>query len=173
MHGKAVRPLAWVIALGLPVLLFAAWFVVPLGVFGPHHPTLSWACFGLSLVGVAITLLRQIQQEVIGERGHPALVIIMLVCFSIVLFATAYLAMARTPGEFPGISTKVDSLYFTVITMATVGYGDIVPTGQTARVLVMVQILYTLVFLTAGATAINSRLRRALEQRADRRRRHG
>ncbi|MFJ1704462.1 potassium channel family protein [Kitasatospora sp. NPDC088346] len=171
--SRAPRPVAWVVSLGLPVLLFALWFVIPMGVFGPQHPVASWISFGLALVGVAITLLRQIQQELLGERGHPVLVIVMLLCFSILLFSTAYLAMARTPGEFQGISTKVDALYFTVITMATVGYGDIVPSGQVARVVVMLQILYTLVFLTAGATAINRRLRSSLEQRVDRRRHRG
>ncbi|MEV4615029.1 ion channel [Kitasatospora sp. NPDC049258] len=174
MSRTVGRPMQWAITLGLPTLLFTVWFAIPLNVFGPHNPTLSWIVFSLALAGVAIMLLWQIQQELVGGKGHPVLVIMMVLCFSILLFATAYLAMARTEGEFSGgLTTKVDALYFTVITMATVGYGDIVPSGQSARVVVMVQILYTFVFLTAGGASINRRVRSGLEQRADRRRHQG
>ncbi|MER8187024.1 ion channel [Kitasatospora sp. NPDC094015] len=174
MSRTVGRPLQWLVTLGLPTLLFLLWFAVPLDVFGPHHPTLSWVVFGVALAAVAFVLLWQIQQELVAAKGHPVLVIMMLLCFSILLFASAYLAMARTPGEFEGgLTTKVDALYFTVITMATVGYGDIVPSGQSSRVVVMVQILYTFVFLTAGGASINRRVRSGLEQRADRRRHQG
>ncbi|MEU9131746.1 ion channel [Kitasatospora sp. NPDC048540] len=172
MARRGAQPLAWVIILGLPFLMVTVWFLLPLDVFGPHHPALSWTVFAVLLVGVAVSLLRQIQMELIGERGHPVLVIIVVLCFSMLLFSTAYLAMAKDPNEFPGINTKVDALYFTVITMATVGYGDIVPVGQAARVVVMLQILYTLVFLTAGGAAISRRLKTTMERRADQRR-HG
>jgi hypothetical protein len=46
-----------------------------------------------------------------------------------------------------------------VVTPATIGYGDITPRGQTARVVVMLQIVYSFVFLTAAATALSRRLR--------------
>ncbi|HUY70073.1 MAG TPA: NAD-binding protein [Candidatus Baltobacteraceae bacterium] len=39
------------------------------------------------------------------------------------------------------IGTVVDALYFTVATVTTVGYGDIVPVSQTARIFVMVLVV--------------------------------
>ncbi|MYR42655.1 potassium channel family protein, partial [Streptomyces sp. SID5910] len=52
-----------------------------------------------------------------------------------------------------------DSMYFTVVTLATVGYGDITPQGQTARIVAILQILYSFVFLTAAGTALGQQLR--------------
>jgi hypothetical protein len=142
---------------GGPALMVALWAVLPLGVFGPHHPTVSWVSFVAALVLLAGTLIRQVRAELSGRPGHPALVIVQLIAASVVVFATTYLALSRD-GEFHGLHTKIDALYFTVITLSTVGYGDIVPAGQEARVVVMLQILYSLVFLTAGAASVSRRL---------------
>ena len=45
------------------------------------------------------------------------------------------------PGEFDGLLTRIDALYFVVTTLVTVGYGDIHPVGQLARALVSVQMV--------------------------------
>lgn len=160
----------WLLLPCAPVLLFAAYFTVPLGTFGPHHPVLSWTVFGLLLALLAGLLLREMQSIMLERpRGLPGIVILLLSIVTLLVFSTCYLALARAPNQFTGLSTRVDALYFTVITAATVGYGDIVPVSQTARVIVMVQILYTLVFLTAAATAVGQRVRGQLDVRARRR----
>jgi hypothetical protein len=66
----------------------------------------------------------------------------------------------------------VDALYFTLVTLATIGYGDITPRGQAARGTVVVQILYSFVFLTAAATALSRRVRRLTQARLSGRTRH-
>jgi hypothetical protein len=69
----------------------------------------------------------------------------------IVGFACGYYAMARhAPGQMEGIGTKTDAIYFTVTVVSTVGFGDIVPTGQAARVLASVQMIFDLAFLALG-----------------------
>ncbi|BAJ29334.1 MULTISPECIES: potassium channel family protein [Kitasatospora] len=151
-----------------PVLLLVLYFTVPLGWFGPHHPAVSWSAFGVLLTVLGIGLLREVRLQVLGQSRHPVPRILILLCSALVVFATAYLAMSRDPGELDGLTTKVDALYFTVITMATVGYGDIHPSGQAARVVVMLQLLYTVVFLTTGVTALT----RQVKTRAVKRARH-
>jgi len=165
----------WAVGLlvGGPVVLLTAYFTLPIGVFGPEHPQLSWVSFAVALALVAVLLLRTLGQELLGVPGRPGVVILLLSCSALVIFATGYLALARDPNQFSGLQTRIDALYFTVITMSTVGYGDIYPHGQQARVVVMVQILYTLVFLTAGATAIARRMRTRFADRATHRRTSG
>ncbi|MFF7637194.1 potassium channel family protein [Kitasatospora sp. NPDC008050] len=169
--SRAARWPRLLLAASAPLLL-VVFFTVPLGTFGPEHPVLSWSVFALLQATLAGLLLREIQLIVVGSpRGRPGLGIPLLSLVALLVFAGAYLSLARDPGEFKGLSTRIDALYFTVITMSTVGYGDIAPLGQSARVVVMLQILYTLVFLTAGATAVGQYLRGRLGERA--RQRHG
>ncbi|GAA2121161.1 potassium channel family protein [Kitasatospora saccharophila] len=156
----------YLVLLAGPVLLLTAYFTVPLDWFGPHHPLLSWLVAGSLLVLLGLGLLREVRLQVLGRSRHPAPRILFLLCGALVVFATSYLGMARQPGELEGLTTKVDGLYFTVITMATVGYGDIHPSGQTARIVVMLQLLYTVVFLTTGVTALTRQVKTRAVQRA-------
>ncbi|MEV8093642.1 ion channel [Kitasatospora sp. NPDC085879] len=161
--------LGLVAMLGGPTLMLTAWFLVPIGVFGPEHPMISWTAFGVALVGLAAALLHEIWAELTERPGHPAFVIMVLISAALILFATTYLSLAKSPGTFHGtVQTRLDALYFTVITMATVGYGDITPVSQEARGVVMLQILYTLIFLTAGATSVSRRTRNLVGRRLGR-----
>lgn len=45
-------------------------------------------------------------------------------------------------------------------TLATVGYGDVHPTGQMARVLVTVQMAFNLVFIGALLSVLSDQMRR-------------
>ncbi|TJY69016.1 two pore domain potassium channel family protein [Arthrobacter sp. CAU 1506] len=66
----------------------------------------------------------------------------------IVLFASSHATMSYwDPNAFSEPLDRTDSLYFTITTLATVGYGDIVPVSQAARVSVTVQMVTGLVLL--------------------------
>ncbi|MEN3584444.1 ion channel [Streptomyces sp. ZYX-F-203] len=145
-----------------------AYFLLPLDLLGPRRPALSWSVFCLVLAVVAVSLLRQVRHVLTDRAGtRPGMAIALLTVLVMHVFAAADYSLAKQPGEFTGLETRLDALYFTVVTLATVGYGDITPSGQTARVVVIVQILYTLVFLTAGATALGQRLRAIAVRRAE------
>src|SRR4051794_38590766 len=70
----------------------------------------------------------------------------------LVMFAAAYVVLAQdNPTNFSTASlTRTDSLYFTITVFSTVGFGDITATSQTARVLVIIQMLLDLVILGLG-----------------------
>lgn len=162
--GLPVR--GWVVGTTCAAVMTLGYFLVPLEHFGTGRPLLSWAVFIALLAAVALLLLVQIRDVITDDpRARPGIVIPLLVCLTVVVFAGAYHVLARHPGEFSGLSTRTDALYFTVVTLATVGYGDIVPTGQSARVVTMVQILYTFVFLTAATTTLSRRLRSRIGER--------
>ncbi|AGN02735.1 Kef-type transporter NAD-binding protein 2 [Salinarchaeum sp. Harcht-Bsk1] len=64
--------------------------------------------------------------------------------------------------EFSGVSTVLDAFYFTLVTASTVGYGDVTPTTQVARLFTM----SVLVFGTATfAIALGTLLAPILESR--------
>ena len=102
----------------------------------------------------------------IRTHSHPlaqALAVISLMLSLIVAgFAAGYYSLAINSTQFPGIHTRLDGLYFTIVTIGTVGYGDITPVGQGARAMVSVQIMLN---LTLIATVIRLLGRVASESR--------
>jgi len=106
----------------------------------------------LILLAVAVWQLRQI-----GRDRYPVVrageALTTTVPLFLLLFASAYFAMAprASPANFNTHSlTRTDSLYFTVTTFSTVGYGDITAASQTARLVVTAQIILDLLALGLG-----------------------
>ncbi|WP_324616665.1 potassium channel family protein [Streptomyces sp. SCSIO 75703] len=162
--------LAWLLCAAAGVGMVVAYFLAPLDQLGPRRPALSWALFAGALCVVAGLLLREIRNVLVDRpRTRPGVMITLLILVTVHVFSTAYYALAKEPGQFAGdLRTRLDALYFTIVTLATVGYGDIAPSGQTSRTVAVIQILYSFVFLTAAATALTQRMRRVLERRAER-----
>jgi voltage-gated potassium channel len=88
----------------------------------------------------------------------------------LVLFAAIYIRIADLDGSaFSEPLSRTDSLYYTITVFSTVGFGDIVPRAELARVVTMVQMLGDLVFvglvlqLMIGAVKLG-RQRRAVSE---------
>jgi voltage-gated potassium channel len=80
----------------------------------------------------------------------------------LVVFAAVYVLLVNTdPASFTQTLTRTDVLYFVVTVFATVGFGDISPVTEVARVLVTVQMVCDLLLiglvLRVFLTAVNSR----------------
>ena len=151
-----------------PLLLTIAYFTIPFDVLGPHHRILSWLILAglltLLAVGMVVTTNRALT-DTSGRYRHPGLGILLLSWAAILVFAASYWAMATRHGQFVGLQTRLDALYFTGVTMATVGYGDVHPSGQAARAMVLVQLVYTFAFLVGGITALRTRARASVVRR--------
>ena len=66
----------------------------------------------------------------------------------IVLFAVSHATMSSWDADaFTEPLDRTDALYFTITTLATVGFGDIAPVSQFRRIVVMVQMVTGLVLL--------------------------
>jgi voltage-gated potassium channel len=87
---------------------------------------------------------------------HPRLrairALVVGVPMLVVVFAATYFTVAsQQPGAFSEALNRTDGLYFTVTVFATVGFGDITPVTELARVLVTIQMLVGV--LTVGVVA--------------------
>lgn len=88
-----------------------------------------------------------------GVRAVEA--VATLVPLFLLLFATLYYLLGRAvPGSFNTSLSRTDSLYFTLTTFSTVGYGDIAATTSGARIAVMFQIVSDLVVIGVGIKAL-------------------
>jgi hypothetical protein len=122
----------------------------------------------LGLVLYAALLVWQVRQ--IASAEHPRLRAIETLAFSVPLFilafAALYFATAHgTPASFSQGLSRTDALYFTVTVFATVGFGDIVPVSQGARVMVMIQMLGDLILVGIVAHVIVGAVRTGLRRK--------
>ena len=75
----------------------------------------------------------------------------------LLMFAWIYLTMSRSdPGYFSVHLDRTESLYFTVTVFSTVGFGDITPQLDIARLVTMVQMIADLVVVAVVVRLIFS-----------------
>lgn len=123
---------------------------------------------GSGMLGFLIMLVRQIRVDASSpDRPYRSTERLLTVLYvSVLFFATIYYWLSISdPREFSSLETRIDALYFTVVTMSTVGFGDVNATGQVARAFVTVQILFNLVYLGAAAQLVVRAIRRGNELR--------
>ncbi|MFE6056817.1 ion channel [Kitasatospora sp. NPDC056446] len=156
---------AWCWLLLAFTLLMTGYFTLPLEWFGDRRPFLSWSAFVAALAGLTWLMLAKIVGVLRGTARRPVVWLVFLIGLAATIFAATYFALGAHKAEFAGLETRLDALYFTVVTMATVGYGDITPAGQTARLVVVLQIGYNFVFLAAAAGTASRAVRSSVERR--------
>jgi hypothetical protein len=119
---------------------------------------------GVLLVGVLVWQIRRILRAPLPElRAVEALGAV--IALFLVLFATTYLALPHTsPVSFNQHLDHTRSLYFTISVFSTVGFGDIIPSTDTARILVSAQMLLDLVVIGAVVKLLVTAARTGLGQ---------
>jgi voltage-gated potassium channel len=104
----------------------------------------------------------------------PALAFLTFYSLLVIVFACLYRivdgAVAEPMFAFAGTRRAMafpDALYFSVVTLSTIGYGDVVPVGPAARLLASIQSVMGLLLLLFG---FNEILRVGREHDSDRQR---
>ena len=86
----------------------------------------------------------------------------------LLLFASTYFVMERaSAASFTEPLTRTDALYFTVTVFTTVGFGDIAAKSETARIVLIVQMLADLASHGAGVRVLLGAVQRGRERRSD------
>jgi voltage-gated potassium channel len=124
----------------------------------------------IGLLGVAAVVVWSVRtiagSRYPGVRAAEALALILPLF--LLLFASTYFEMERnSPSSFTEPLTRTDALYFTVTVFTTVGFGDITAKSETARVVLIVQMLADLVLLGAGVRLLLGAVQRGRERRPE------
>ena len=154
-------------ALGSAVALVAIYYLLPV------DRVATWVAVTVLVAGlVALIALIGFQVRWIIRSRFPAVRAVEALAISLplflLLFASTYLVMATiSASNFSQPLTHTGSLYFTVTVFGTVGFGDIVATTETARLVVMGQIVADLVILGIGARIILGAVTRGRQRRPE------
>ena len=96
-----------------------------------------------------------------SRLGRPAFAFFTLYSFSVIVFAMIYRIMDRVTESSifliegqPGAISFTESLYFSLITMSTVGYGDITPASEALRVVVGIEVMVGIMLFLFGFAEI-------------------
>lgn len=167
MAAPRLSPLRRTLRSGLTVLaMLLVYAVIPIP--GRHAP----AAFDLLLLAVGVAVLVYVvvalARQAVSEDDSGVRIEALIAVFYalVVFFSVIYLGIASQPDEFVGLTDRVDSLYFTMTTLTTVGYGDIYAAGTTARIAVTTQLFLDVVFVGLTARVVGPALARSAAARA-------
>jgi hypothetical protein len=144
--GARGTPIAHGLA-ALFVLMLAGWLVLRVGSL-PAAPALAPALLGVSGLGMAGLVLVSVLRggRVDGERICAALCVYLLAGIA---FGGLFAALeAVAPGSLGGAGVDIGSaVYFSFMTLTSVGYGDIAPAAPAARALAMLEAVFGQLYL--------------------------
>jgi hypothetical protein len=132
--------------------------------------TASWIEFGVALLAFAAMIAWQVRAIISSDL--PRLRAIQAVAVGLplllLIFASTYIVIARNqPDAFTEALSRTDSLYFTVTVFATVGFGDIAPKTELARVVTTIQMLLGVIVVGLIAKIFLSAVQVAVRRRGE------
>ncbi|TQM44886.1 potassium channel family protein [Pseudonocardia cypriaca] len=146
-------------------LLVLAYYSIPLD--RPLNAA-TWIGFVLGLAAFAAVIAWQVRAILVSDV--PRLRAIQAVAIGLpmllLLFASTYLRISRdAPDSFSEALGRTDALYFTVTVFTTVGFGDIAPRSELARILTMFQMITGLVVVGLVAKVLLGAVQTAVRRR--------
>jgi voltage-gated potassium channel len=149
---EIVRHILRVIA--IVTILFVGYFLLPVSTLSGRAPILRVVVSTLVFVLVVAWLTRRLlRADLPGLRAIEVLAIIG--SLFLILFAGVYMAMSRaSDASFSEPLNHTGALYLAVTILSTVGFGDITPKTDIARMVVSVQMALDLVLISAVVHAV-------------------
>lgn len=149
-------------------------FVAPLDAIGPEGRA-AWLIGAMAAIALVVLLASRNVAVFLIDTGllfedffdimaglvKPAFAFLTFYSMIVVLFATLYRLIGRLDSAAtfmidgaPRDPSFVEALYFSIVTLSTVGYGDIVPITYAARIVVALQIVSGILLLLFGFHAL-------------------
>ena len=155
-------------------ILLAAYFLLPISIH--HGHSLIRDIGAMARLGAAaaifITVLT-LEIRSITKAKHPMLragvAMAVVIPLFLIFFAWIYLTMSSSePQTFGQIvpMTRMTALYFTVTVFSTVGFGDITPHTDLARMVTTLQMLADLVVIAVVVRLILGAATRSVDERS-------
>ena len=163
------RIILWAVLRGLlnTTLLVAIYYTLPL-----DQPFGADAAVRV-LIGLVVFVCLVVWQvkNIVGSP-YPAVkaveALALILPFYLLLFASTYFVMEReSAASFTQTMTRTDALYFSVTVFSTVGFGDIAPRSEAARVVLIFQMLGDLALLGVGARLLLTAVERGRQRRSN------
>jgi len=156
----------WVHLGAILATIVVVYFVVPVSTEYHRTTVARGAVTVLALGLLALGVVRQLKLHVDDTSRRLDGLIVIIVIVMIVFAFGFYSLEQRDPTEFDGLETRLDSLYFTMASAATVGFGDVHAEGQFARGLVLAQMVFNVVFVGTAVALLSSRVKEVASMRA-------
>ena len=151
------------------VARLVAYFVFPLD--DRDNPTAGFVAVVGSLTIFGVVFLRQLRRIRHAEypllRAAEAIVLVAMV-FVVLMSSIAMAFSTQNADAYSESLDRIDALYFTVTTLATVGFGDITPTASSTRVFTTVQIVLGVVLLGVGLRSLVVMAQKVKDERTSR-----
>ena len=163
--GGMRTPIGEVVRSSLRAVLTVA-ILITLYYLLPVSHVSTWIAVTVMSIGLVVLIaLVGYQVHSVMTATRPVLraieALAVSVPFFLVLFATSYLAMEKiNVHSFSQSLIHTDALYFTVTVFATVGFGDITPTSEAARLVVTGQMIGDLLIIGIAIRAIITAVQR-------------
>ncbi len=144
-------------------VIFGIYFVLPLNGGRADTGELFRLAIGIVVFAVVLTLnTRSIMRADLPQLRAVEAVAVAIPLF-LAVFAASYVSLAYAhPDSFNVPLDRSTGLYFAIVTLGTVGYGDVVPKSDFARLLVSLQILVDLALLALIVRVVVGAARKTL-----------
>ena len=153
-------------------VLLAAYFLIPVGGHHAVHSLIRNVAVMARLGVAAAVFLAVLLFEIRGitKARHPMLqagvAMAVVIPLFLIFFAWIYLNLSNSNARnFAGVLTHVSALYFTVTVFSTVGFGDITPHTDLARLMVTIQMVADLAVIAIVVRVIFGVASRSVDER--------
>jgi voltage-gated potassium channel len=150
-------------------VVLCVYYLLPVGDGSGEVSTAVRLVLGVLLfIAILAWQIRQILRSAVPALQAVEALIVAIPTF-IVVYASTYVGIeSALPGSFSQSLDKWAALYFTVVTLGTVGYGDIAPVSTGARLVVSSQVMLDLVLVAVVVRLLTGAARRSLNRKVER-----